>query len=716
LALLAFLALEPGPHSREELTALLWGESPEEKASASFRQALSQLRASVGDQLRIDRVTVELDPAVRSDVGRFLRAAPEDETALAIDIPNFLAGFHLKHCPAFDDWLDTTRQKLSARYRKAISSCAHAAAARRDWRRAATLAEAWLRVAPTSDDATHLLVEAKYLLGDAAAALAIFADYRQRLEAAENRSPHLALRELAKRIESGQPRVPTPDQNDDWHQAAIGFVAGLTGRQREWDAMTKAWSEIQDGRSRIVMLEGEAGVGKTRLADDFCRWITARAGTVLRGQAFEDALAVPFSPILDLLRAALRVPGVSGTDPAWLAEVSRILPDVRRQFPTVPAPSAATGGSVLFDAVSEVLLSAALDRPVAIVIDDLHWCDQDSCTMLHHLVRRLGESSILWLCTVTLGGLDRAAPASRLVRALRASPATTTLHLAPLTTDDVWVMIRELGRVSAASSGQRFAARVHEVTGGNPFYLIELLKTLLAQGWLVVHPETGEWIVPQRTEGELDVGTMSPTVQEAIAQRIARLPDDLHAILMSIALSRRGCRTGLLSHIHGISRLRAAAIADALGDRYLAVEDNGCYRCSHPVIASVVRAELSTARRREIHRALALGMIAAAEAGGEEPDPGEVAHHAEQGGELKIAYQYALDASRASQNRAAFEEALSWLDLASSCAAGPDQTGLVDRATAALLEAAGWPELPSAPRRSGALAGISRGDFDLRGE
>jgi hypothetical protein len=107
-------------------------------------------------------------------------------------------------------------------------------------------------------------------------------------------------------------------------------------------------------------------------------------------------------------------------------------------------------------------------------------------------------------------------------------------------------------------------------------------------------------------------------------------------------------------------------------------------------------------------------MIAVAESGEGVADPGEVAQHAEQGGELRIAYQYALEASQSSRERTAYEESLVWLDLASSCASTADQTSTVDRATASLLEAAGWPEAPALPRRSGVLA-LSRGDFDLPG-
>ena len=159
---------------------------------------------------------------------------------------------------------------------------------------------------------------------------------------------------------------------------------------------------------------------------------------------------------------------------------------------------------------------------------------------------------------------------------------------------------------------------------------------------------------------------------------------------------------------------RVTAELRTMVERYFAIEDGGLYRCAHSVIASVVRAEMSATRRREIHRAIALAMIAVAASGDGVADPGEVAQHAEQGGELRIAYTYALAASQASRDRSAFEEAIAWLDLASTCAATPEQTATVDHATATLLEVAGWPEAPAPPRRSPALA-ISRRDFDLPG-
>src|SRR5262249_32827556 len=138
LALLAFLAVEAGPHTREELMALLWGESPEEKASGSLRQALSTLPATVDSQLPIDPSTVEVDPSVRCDVRWFREtAAREPEAALGIDVSRFLAGLSLRNCPGFEEWLDTTRRSLTGRYCQLLADQARKAAAQRDWRRVA---------------------------------------------------------------------------------------------------------------------------------------------------------------------------------------------------------------------------------------------------------------------------------------------------------------------------------------------------------------------------------------------------------------------------------------------------------------------------------------------------------------------------------------------------------------------------------------------------
>jgi predicted ATPase len=274
-------------------------------------------------------------------------------------------------------------------------------------------------------------------------------------------------------------------------------------------------------------------------------------------------------------------------------------------------------------------------------------------------------------------------------------------------------MIREMGHVSTPTGARRFATRIFGVTAGNPFYAIELLKTMFAQGLFAVDEDSGEWTA---LSGAMTGGIEFPvsrTVHDVIAERIERLPEQLNEVLITIAVAG-GCRTEVLSHVHGISRLHAAAVGDALADRRLVVEEGGVYRCAHPVIAHVVRDGLTATRRREVHRTLALALERLVI-----PDEGrdaarEIARHADRGGEPALAHRFALVASEGAVERYAFAEALSWLDLAASNARGPAEGSAVNRLTANVLEAAGWSEVPPLTKLGGPITReLEREDFDL---
>ena len=134
------------------------------------------------------------------------------------------------------------------------------------------------------------------------------------------------------------------------------------------------------------------------------------------------------------------------------------------------------------------------------------------------------------------------------------------------------------------------------------------LKTMFAQGLLAVDETSGEWTALSGAVAGGREFPVSQTVHDVIAERVERLPEQLNEVLITVAVAGAGCRTEVLSHVHGISRLHAAAVGDALVDRRLVVEEGGIYRCAHPVIAHVVRDGLSASRGREVHRTLALAL------------------------------------------------------------------------------------------------------------
>ncbi len=717
LALLTYLALEAGPHSREELAALLWGDSPESAARASLRQALKRLRKALGDVMHVDRTCVELSGPVDCDVSAFLESVDtRPEEAAGFDVPRFLSGFSPQHAPAFEEWAATKRQQLLQRFRQVLGTLAGAAIAQSHWREAVVWADRWLACDPLSDEATRLAMEALYLAGDRGAALARFAEYRDRIAREVGSKPSAALLELERRIAA---EVAASRPVVDRSEAPVpSFEGTLVGREEQWRKLSELWSAVRRGAGRVALIEGEPGIGKTRLAEEFLRWAGAEGATVLRGRGYDAKTGIPFGPVVEILRGSLQAPGLGGAAPEWLAEVTRLLPELRQRFPGLPEPAAPSDTGRrwrLFEGIAQLVLAVAAERPTVLFVDDLQWCDSETCALLHFLARRLEGVRVALVATLTQGELERDAPAARLSRALRSQPDAAVVSLPPLSEDDVWRLIHELGRLRSPASGRRFASRLREVTDGNPFHLIELLKTLFAEGLLTVEPNTGEWLAsPEVGSGDAQELLMPRTVHSVIWERVASLPYELRDLLVAIAVAGRGVKTDLLSHVHAMSRLRAAALCDALVERRLLVQEAGVYRCAHPVIAEVVRESLTGARRRELHRVIALSLETITPSERIDEVAGEITRHAERGGERTMAYRYAMLASEAAARHYAFEEALSWLDLAATVAVEGAETDAVNRRTADVLRLAGWTDPTRSTRRPGTPArGIERGDLDL---
>jgi DNA-binding SARP family transcriptional activator len=718
LALLTYLVLEPGPHTREELAGLLWGESPEAEARASLRQCLKHLRTNLGEIIRSDRAVIDLAVPIDCEVVNFRRLVTSvPQHALTIDIPRFLAGFSIRHAPQFDEWVAAVRRDLVHRFEHALGTMGREAMAQWRWRDAVELADRWLRCDPLSDEAARLAVEARYLSGDRGAALTRFNEYRTTLLRETGCEPSRVLLNLVRRVEGDAAPVNPRPITDEWHDRAPSFEASLVGRQAEWSSLLKEWKAVRAGSGRIVLIEGEAGVGKSRLAEEFLRRIVADGGTVLRSRGYDLRPGIPYEPVVELLRQALGAPGLACAAPEWLTEVTRLLPELRERFPALPEPSASADPAEswrLFEGVGQLVLALAAERPLVVSLDDLQWCDEDSCNLLRFLIRRTEQTPVYWLGTFCLGEFERDAASARLCRVLRAKPHASVISLGPLSEEELWQMIREMGHVSTPTGARRFAARIFGVTGGNPFYTIELLKTMFAQGLLAVDEESGEWTALSGAVAGGREFPVSQTVHDVIAERIERLPEQLNEVLITVALAGAGCRTEVLSHVHGISRLHAAGVGDALVDRRLVVEDAGVYRCAHPVIAHVVRDGLTPTRRREVHRTLALALERLISSDDGRDAAREIARHADRGGEPALAHRFALVASEGAVSRYAFAEALSWLDMAASNARGPAEGDAVNRLTADVLEAAGWSEAPPLTKLGGPITReLEREDFDL---
>ncbi|HEX6090966.1 MAG TPA: AAA family ATPase [Gemmatimonadales bacterium] len=712
LGLLAYLALEPGPHSRESLACLLWGESDEEAARTSLRQALLHLRDAVGDAIRADRTTVSLTGPVECDATAFLAAAlSEPRKAIAFDVPRFAAGLSIRGAPEFEEWLDRIRSRLLRKYLEVVRVAAREAVARSRWREALDLAERWLASDPLAEEAMGVLMESLYCQGSRASALARYREFRDTLKREIGAAPGEALNDLARQLELA---AGTADGIDEV-PAPLRFEADLVGREAQWSVLTHALHAAPVEGPQILLLEGEAGIGKTRLAEEFIRWAIAHGATVLRGQGYQSTEEAPFGSIAGALRGGLAAPGLSGTDPEWLAEVARLVPELNRRFPGLQPVSTAPGGLErlrLFEGVAQVILALTAERPTILFLDDLQWCDGESCALVNFLLRRLERVPVIFLATITAGEMSRDLPARQLVADLSSQPRCRSVDVTPLTEDEVWRLVRQMGNIRTPTGARRFAHRLYEVSDGNPFQVIEIAKMLFAEGLLAVTPVSREWVIPAEADAQSFSRIEIPrSVRDALSARIARLPYELRDLLASIAAAGRPVRTEVLSRVHGFSRLRVAALADALVERHLVDEEEGSYRMAHPLIGEFVRSDLTTARRGELHHALSLALEEASRPERLKEQAGEIAWHAERGGDDERAFRFALMAAENARERLGFDEALAWLQLANR--AMPASRTILDEHLAALAQQAGWetiPDLSGDPDQ----AALRNTDIDLR--
>ena len=646
LALLAYLAVEGGAHARPRLAALLWGEQDDEHARASLRQALAQLRRALGPLLHDDGHAIALDAAVSCDVEPLLGGDAEHPPT--VDVRRFLTELPLRDAPAFEEWAETMRERLRARMAGLLARAAARALATRDGRSALDAATRWRAIAPLDDEPVLAALRAHELLGDTAGALVLLDAHRRRLREEEGRAPGDLLAQAAERIARlaaiRAPRVArAPDGAPLVGADAARALAGapLQEREAEWERMSRLWRGARAGAGGVIVVDGEAGCGRSRLLHDWGAWASDDGAIVLAAPSVEADRRLPFGTVARLVQAALAADGAAGTDGQWLAELARLEPTLRARFPGVPAAegSSAVDGWRVFEALAQLLAALTAESPVLVLLDGLPWCDDESAGLLHALVERTRGGPVLW-CVGAGPGAERDAPGVRLVRALAAG--ATTMHPARLGVRGVWGILAALGEpVEGADARARASALVASVRAeseGVPRYVVAQLRGLLERGALAVRDAGWEALAPVDAPLAVRLAEL-PDVRAPLVARLERVPEDARALLVTVALAAVPCDADLLSHVHTISRLRAAALADGLRARGLLVEEQGAFRCAHRVIAAVVGAEASPVWRHETHRALAESLRRLA---GAEPSPAVAA---------AIAYH-----KRAASDRAAASE------------------------------------------------------------
>jgi predicted ATPase len=458
-------------------------------------------------------------------------------------------------------------------------------------------------------------------------------------------------------------------------QSLLELASPMIVRMSEYIRLIEAYRVSEHGQMQAIILQGEAGIGKTRLAEEFLVWAGTQRADVLRGRAFETGGRLPYQPLVEALRSRIEqenAPDGLLSDP-WLAELSRLLPELRDRYPDLDAP---TGDEIaarirLFEAVVRLVLALAERAPVVLFLDDIQWADAATLDVLHYAGRRWMESKapILILMGMRTENLATTSALSIWLSGMEHDVKLVDIALEALTFDETLQLMRALGTDNIKTLGEWLFAE----TGGQPFYLMETLKALLERGVLAHRLQVdGKWIVVFKTApSNMHVlqHFLPPGVREVIRSRLVQLTPASFDMLVASAILGRTFTFEHICHVAGLKEdeglpaldeiLKKRLLQEATGETgEQLVASAGGYYFTHDKNRDVAYSEAGEARRRIFHRrALEKLQVAAAPAG-------ELAHHALAAGLLEPAFHLSLVAGENAMQVFAVRDAIAYYEQA----------------------------------------------------
>src|SRR5215210_4704115 len=648
IALLAYLAVTRRRHARDALAGLLWPEYNQTRARAALRRTLSALgEARAQGWLQVDREGVDLARnEVWVDVDRFRYLLAESRThghpetevcpeclpplseAVELYRDDFLAGFTLRDSAAFDDWQFFQAEEMRRELAGALERLSRGYGALEEWERAVSYGRRWLALDHLHEPAHRWLMQLYAWAGQRAAALRQYRECVRVLDGELGVSPLEETTRIYEAIKENdlppppaffrdQPPAPRTEEREAPESI---HDEPLVGREQEWQSLLRAYAAAGTG-GHVVVLEGEAGVGKTRLAEEFLAYAASRGSAIVAARCYPGETDLAYGPFVEGLSASIGREDVAHLDEIpghFLAEASRLLPELAGLRPGLPSPPplAAPGAqSRFFEGVCRVLLAVCEGpSPGVLFIDDVHWADASSLDLLAYLVRRLRPGRRL---CVVLTWRGEQVPADHRLRGLvteaQQARAVTVLRLSRLDRAAVEELVR-----SVVGGEDGLGERLYDETEGLPLFVREYLAAI-AKGSLAADEEA--WSLPGG-------------VRDLLHGRLGAVGETGWQVLNTAAVIGRSFDFDTMREASGRSEEEAVAALEELTDRGLVEEIKGAgdrspaYDFGHEKLRALVYDETSLARRRLLHRRAAEALVRRAKRRREtESLAGQIAHH-----------------------------------------------------------------------------------------
>lgn len=679
-ALLYYLAVTGRPHTRATLAGLLWGDQPEDAARASLSKCLSNLRDLLGDAVLVERQSVAFNRAHPYDldverfatsVGSQLRSETLPTVRAALDLyrGDFLEGFYVRDAPDFEQWLLVQR----AHYRETVINGLHALAGfyeqSGDLPSAITHTRRLLSLEPWREEAHRQLMTLLARSGQRAAALAQFETCRRVLEEELAVEPAAETTQLYAHLRDH--RLPAPERQETVARpttvaAPLSTMAQtelmqpqplatpeypLVGRQSAYQRLREMWPKTMQTGVQLVCISGEAGIGKTRLAEELLMAVQRQGYATVRTRAYALEGRLAYTPLADWLRSPPLQGNLANLDALWRSEVARLLPELLIQDPALAAPQPLAERwqqKQFFEAMRHAF--TVNPQPLLLLLDDLQWCDPETLAWLQYLFDTAPQTPLLIVGTVRSDEVGNAHPLHKLRRMLQQGGQLTTIDLTPLSAEETAALGAQVAQHVLNS---RAATQLYQATAGNPLFVIESVRagdkadtgsTASAEQ----HPQT---ILP-------------PKVYAVIEARLAQLSPVAHTLAQIAAVIGRAFTIPLLITASQQAEEQVVQGLDELWQRRLVREEgNARYDFSHDRIRDVAYAESSPVRRPLFHQRVALA-LEKLHAGNLDAVAGELAGHYQIAGMLEQAFAYFQQAANVAKQIYAHSEVVNYLQKA----------------------------------------------------
>lgn len=609
IALAAYLALTRAAHERDELAAFFYPDADTARARAALRRTLSTLKTALGENvLDIERETLGLNlEKIRVDVLEFRALARQNDfesltRAAELYQGDFLAGFTLRDSPAFDEWQFFEAESLRKQFAAVLEQLVARETERRNPKRAIEYARRWLALDSLHEPAHRALMLLYARDGQRAAALRQYHECVRQLDSELGVAPLPETTELYRAIQENRvtnDRLPATTVAAIENQKPAAGKAEpskneqqkypLVGRAYEFAELSKTYSEISDS-GRLLVLQGEAGIGKTRLAHEFIAQVQTRGARVVAARCYVEQRALAYAPFVQALRAVLNENGntarAQSLPAAVLHDAARLLPELT---PAAQDANDAPGSQArFFDAVTALALALTRQRAAGVLfVDDAQWLDDASLELLAYLIRRLRHTALCVLLTWRGEELENDHVLRRLYADARREHHAVLLDLKRLPREPA----HELMQVAAARGvpiNAALAERLYRESEGQPFFLVEYLKLLERDGAL--------------PEGE----NLPASVRELLHSRLTHTGEAARQLLGAAAVIGRAFDFELLHAASGRSdEETVTGIEELLAQGLLAetlARGEPQYDFTHEKLRELVYQEISLARRRLLHR------------------------------------------------------------------------------------------------------------------